>query len=310
MTPFVALLLSAGALVVVPVGLRRIEGRIGPRMVHRLGLPALILGVGLLELVLLLMATPVWANLFRLDVLAHVCERVLAHLGLLSPPAVGWAASVVALIPPVRAVWAWRSGRREMETARLLLEAARPVLFRGRRIFVFDSSDRLAMAIPGPRGGILVTRGLQNALHPCELDVVVAHEAAHLEGRDHRYLMALRALEVAFGLSRPVGRTIRYALERAADEAACGAERSRRRLAAEALCRAVGGKAAILPLLAPAATVVARVRALSRPAVVPSAWAVRGTVLGVGGMVAGGLGSVGAWIGHAHQALTLAICTL
>ncbi len=310
MTPFVALILSAGALLMAPVGLRRIEARIGPRMVHRLGLPALVLGVILVELVLVLMATPVWAGLFRLDLLAHICERVLAHLGLLSPSPVGWAASVAAAVLPLRAAWAWRAGRRELQTARALLAIARPTTFRGRRVFVLDLPERLAMAVPGPGGGVLVTEGLLRALHPCELDVVVAHEVAHLDARDHRRLMALRSLEVAFGLSYPMGRSIRYALERAADEAACGPEGGRRRLAAAALCRAVGLGAGTVAFLAPAATVAARVRALARPAVVPSAWAVRGTVLGVGAVVVGGLGSVGAWIGHAHQALVVAVCAL
>ena len=197
-----------------------------------------------------------------------------------------------------------------MANARMLLAAAQPVSFRGRQVYVVDSPHRMALAIPGSEGRVLITSGLRRALHPCELEVAVAHERAHLDSGDHRHLMILQALEVAFGLSRRVGGSLRYALERAADETACGREQDRRHLAARALCRAAGVAPMTVPLLAPAATVAARVKALARPPVVPNVWAVRGSIMSVGGVVVGGVGSVGAWVGHAHQALTLAICTL
>ena len=58
---------------------------------------------------------------------------------------------------------------------------------------IVDSDALLAVAVPGRRGGVLVSRGLLRALDRAQLQVVFQHEASHLRHGHHRYL-ALGAL--------------------------------------------------------------------------------------------------------------------
>lgn len=81
----------------------------------------------------------------------------------------------------------------------------------------------MALAVPGRRGGVLVSRGLMAALSPAELGVVLQHEGSHLRHAHHRYL-ALGAL--AAGVLPPLrslNERMRFALERWADEDAAEA---------------------------------------------------------------------------------------
>ncbi|GAA2723894.1 M56 family metallopeptidase [Actinocorallia aurantiaca] len=81
----------------------------------------------------------------------------------------------------------------------------------------------IAVAVPGRRGGVLVSRGLLQALEPAELEVVFRHESSHLRHRHHRYL-AVGAL--AAGTLPPLrwlNERMRFALERWADEDAADA---------------------------------------------------------------------------------------
>jgi hypothetical protein len=81
----------------------------------------------------------------------------------------------------------------------------------------------IALAIPGRRGGVLVSRGLLTALTPPELRVVFEHEGSHLRHRHHRYLAAgALAAGVLPPLRRLDGR-LRLAVERWADEDAAEA---------------------------------------------------------------------------------------
>jgi hypothetical protein len=81
----------------------------------------------------------------------------------------------------------------------------------------------IALAIPGRRGGVLVSRGLLTSLTPPQLRVVFEHEGSHLRHRHHRYLGAgALAAGVLPPLRRLDGR-LRLAVERWADEDAAEA---------------------------------------------------------------------------------------
>jgi Zn-dependent protease with chaperone function len=77
-----------------------------------------------------------------------------------------------------------------------------------------------AFTLPGAPGRIVVTEGLRAALSTDQLDVVLAHERAHLDSHHHRYVDAARLAAAGQPLLRPVARMVEYGVERWADERA------------------------------------------------------------------------------------------
>jgi Zn-dependent protease with chaperone function len=86
-----------------------------------------------------------------------------------------------------------------------------------------DTDVPLALAVPGRRGGVLVSRGLLRELSAAELEVVFQHERSHLRHRHHRYLAlgTLAARTVPFLAA--LDARLRFAVERWADEDAAEA---------------------------------------------------------------------------------------
>ena len=132
------------------------------------------------------------------------------------------------------------------------------------------SSDPIAMAVPGRRGGIVLSRGLRSSLSGRELQVVIAHEQAHLRYRHHRYLAASSICTAALPFLRRVDDNLRFAIERWADEAAASKVRDRQ-LVARTIARVAlpptGTR--VTPALSDVG-VVARVEALLEEAPPPS----------------------------------------
>ena len=129
-------------------------------------------------------------------------------------PVPGWLGIPAALLTAfsmvvlVRAVVRWtREIRDARECAAGLLETDVPI----------------AVAVPGRRGGVLVSRGLLAALTPRELEVVFQHERAHLRHRHHRYLAIGSLAAAVVPPLRPLDRRLRLATERWADEEAAEA---------------------------------------------------------------------------------------
>lgn len=116
-----------------------------------------------------------------------------------------------------------------------------------------------AFAVPGRPGRIVVTTGMREQLSDNQLDAVIAHERAHLDGGHHR-LVALADLAAA---AHPalwwVARHVGYLVERAADEQAALAVGNRRTVA-----HAIGRAS-----LAAAGTVALGLHAAGRGGVVP-----------------------------------------
>ena len=121
-----------------------------------------------------------------------------------------------------------------------------------------------AYALPGGlrrSGRIVVTSGMLRALAPAELDVLLAHERAHLTACHHRFLLLADLAAALHPLLRPLRDGAAYAVERWADEAAAVSVADRR-LVARAIGRAAlagGGRA---PLRMAAGPVPRRVAAL------------------------------------------------
>ncbi|WP_131735498.1 M56 family metallopeptidase [Actinomadura roseirufa] len=81
----------------------------------------------------------------------------------------------------------------------------------------------IAVAVPGRRGGVLLSRGLMRGLTPDELQVVFRHEESHLRHRHHRYLAAGALAAALLPPLRPLRDRLLLSVERWADEDAAEA---------------------------------------------------------------------------------------
>ncbi len=106
----------------------------------------------------------------------------------------------------------------------------------GDRSLVVVKTDHLdAFTTPEPRGRIVVTTGLLQALEPTERRVVLAHERSHLQHRHPWWVLAADLAAAVNPSLTPTARTVAQAVERWADEdAAASVERP---LAARTLAR-------------------------------------------------------------------------
>ncbi|MCH0540899.1 M56 family metallopeptidase [Streptomyces sp. MUM 203J] len=183
-------------------------------------------------------------------------------------------AAIPALIAVVTACAraAWRHHRVRLRAARALSGLA------GRPVVVLPDDTPYAYALPkGLRGRdqVVVTTGLLDELDSAERRALFAHERAHLTGRHHRFLLAVRLAARANPFLRPLRTAVTYTAERWADEDAATRVGSRRLVA-----RAVG-KAALVSRGAPTTTLAGfaapgpvprRVAALLRPAPSARVW--------------------------------------
>ncbi|CAM5459335.1 membrane protein [Streptomyces spiroverticillatus] len=159
-------------------------------------------------------------------------------------------------------------------------------------VAVLPDDQPYAYALPGTQGRILVSTGMLAALTDTERHALLAHERAHLAGRHHRLLLAVRLAGCANPLLRPLHRVVGYCTERWADEEAARATGDRR-----ATARAVGkaalvsrkGRGAVFPGLAAFAEpgpVPRRVAALLGPLPPANGWPPALTSAGVAALVA------------------------
>ena len=100
-------------------------------------------------------------------------------------------------------------------------------VFQDRKVFgdvdgveVVLSSQPVAFAVPGPRGGVVISNSLLSALDRHERSVVLAHENAHLRHRHHLYIHLVETCATALPFLRPFARKVKYLTERWADEVA------------------------------------------------------------------------------------------
>lgn len=100
------------------------------------------------------------------------------------------------------------------------------------RLVVTPDANADAYAVPGRPGRIVLTGGMLRVLEPVDLDVLLAHEHAHLNHRHHVYATLARLAATANPLVRPLARAVDLSIERWADEEAATAAGSRRTVAA------------------------------------------------------------------------------
>ncbi|MET9555217.1 M56 family metallopeptidase [Streptomyces sp. NPDC006645] len=140
----------------------------------------------------------------------------------------------------------------------------------------------------GSSGRIVVSTGMLACLEPPEREALLAHERAHLAGRHHRLLLAVRLAGCANPLLRPLMSAVTYGTERWADEEAARVTGDRRTTAlAVGKAALVSRHASVPPLPAFAAgPVPRRVAALLGPVPPDRRWPPALTPTGVAAYVA------------------------
>lgn len=142
-----------------------------------------------------------------------------------------WAGLVAGVLLAIAVVRAGRAARSDRRTRRRL-----PTCDDG--VLIIDSEQPAAYAVPGRRGGVVVSTGMMDALELPEQAVLWAHERSHLTHNHHRYLMAT---EMAVAVVPPLRRLVdqvHFATERWADEDAASEVGGDRSLVARAIARA------------------------------------------------------------------------
>ena len=233
-------------------------------------------------------------RLVGLPRVARACDAMLGHL-IPSGSVVAWG--VLGVSASVLLIAAHSLHRWRCITERSWLEpgVARRLHRHGaHEVVVLDHSRPRAVSVPGRRGRpgqVVVTRGLLDSLSPAELELVCAHEAAHLRLGHGRYLALATAVERAMWFWPPAKascRALRLALERWADETAAGEDPvARARLRGALLAVAVESAEPTLAAFSALDGLAERLSAMSEPtgASVPALWwpvlLVPGLVLGV-----------------------------
>lgn len=207
-------------------------------------------------------ATVVWAlSLLAFGALLGVpevtsqvgwCQGALLA-GHRAPPIVGLAAGLTLIIGAARLFRFELRWRRSVTRHRHADE-----------LTVLETSDRVAYSVPGPKGTVVVSRGLLHALGADERAALLAHERCHLTRGHHRYLRAAGLSAAAVPGLAALARHVRIATEREADEAAAEAVGDRRTVA-RAIAAAIGPPSPAAAAAAGEHAVTERIHALLYP---------------------------------------------
>lgn len=301
------LLLAGLCLIALPRAARRLGRRLAPAEWARLCVVALAAGAAVLELSVLLYASPTVLRAAGVPELADLCERAL---GVLLPGGalLGWPAAFVAVaLPLLTGAGALRARRcqRAVHVEACIGEHER---FGEHALVVLPTERVMAFCANGPKPQIVVSRGLVAALTPDEVDAVLRHEAAHLENHHQRFLVLASALDHGLGVLRFIrGSTaaLRTALERWADEVAAGSSCASRNVLRRALLRATTAMMSpAVPAFSLADTVAERLAALDDEAPCSSALR-RAAAYAPGGVISAAvIVAIGAWAGEARHLLS------
>lgn len=252
-------LLAVGLMLLVLPGIpRRPPRRLPQSEWTPLATAAFVVGALAVEVALVLAATPAIASVVADPALVDRCRGALSPLAT-DPSPLSWAAAVLAVTFAVRALL---SGGRSYTRARCTrvdpwLGEHEPR--QGFDLVVLPTERLVAFGVSGSRRQVVISDGLVHAFEPAQVDAVIGHEAAHLRLRHPQVLVALAAIEAAFGWVSAVGRsaaTLRAGLETWADEEAGARDDATRRSLCQALAGVVDG----------AGITSDRVRRLERPA--------------------------------------------
>lgn len=321
----IALVVSSLSLLGLPCLLRRLTlaRRLPPAEWAQLSLALLVFGAVAFETALVLLGAPTVLRALGVPALADICQRMLGDLVPGGPVVGWWAAGSAVAIPLIGGRGALRAARahRALHVESLI---GRHEQFGEHELVVLPTNQLFAFSLTGDgraaRSQVVVSERLVQELPPTELDAVLRHEAAHIEGRHQRYLVLITTLEhglVLLPFLRRSTAALRGALERSADERAAGASPEGRAALRAALLHVTSA------MVAPGATVTAfsssadsvleRLQAMEEapPAPGPCRASLRRGLVYLPAFLLGAatIVSLGLWLDQAHFVLaTMGIC--
>lgn len=222
------------ALLSLPGAAKRWLRPIHPARAVALTRLALVGGIVLVVSGLVTMVAPTLLEDVGAHHLVGICRRVLHDVLSLGHPG-GFAALMALVVISVRMVSAVCRTNAAQRAVRLEPWIGRHRRFGHYRIVVVDRPEPIAAAA---RDQIIVSSSLEDMLNSEQFDMLLRHEAAHVEAKHHRHLTAAAALDSVFGWLRPIGASLaalRLGLERWADEEAVGTDPKKREILSSAL---------------------------------------------------------------------------
>lgn len=263
------LLIAGFGLVALPGATYSSFGRfLPPRSWVQACTTALVTGTIVLELTLLLYASVLLPRTNATSSMVAVCIRML---GTLIPENIisAWIALCLASAVAVLAVFGWVEGRRIRRNAHVDRSLGEHDSFGPDHLVTLPSEEVVCYSVGGRSRQIIISTGLVKSLTELELNMVLAHEAAHIGLKHDRLLAVLGALGRSFWFFPPMRMSaagLRTAMEQSADEFAASTTEEGRSLLYSAL-RRVTAQLVGLDVAAFSATdtVAARLGALERP---------------------------------------------
>lgn len=146
-------------------------------------------------------AMPLWIRhaQWMADCFARVTGSVESRAGAVAHAGLMTVVAVVVVMFPFAV---WRTGRGALRMRARSHRHARMArvighCMPGSDTVVVDTTDRIAYCVAGRPNTIVVTTGALAVLTPDQLQAVLAHERAHLTGRHHLVLAAVRGMAAA-----------------------------------------------------------------------------------------------------------------
>ncbi|MDA8284852.1 MAG: M48 family metalloprotease [Actinomycetota bacterium] len=264
----VLLVLAGLGLVALPGLLRGFGRRLAPRDWARLSAVALVGGFGVFELGLLLYAAPTVLAAVDAFGLAAFCRQML---GGVAPggAAAGWTAGALATLVAGSGALSLMKGRRIHRSTRVEPWLGEHTRLGRHELVVLPRDELVALSVDCHGGQVVVSSGLVGVLRHDELDVVLAHEAAHLDHGHQRYLTLASVVRHGLAFFPLTARSVTalvVALERWADEVAVATtEDGRARLRSSLLRVTASVVGPELAAFSAADTVLERLGALEAP---------------------------------------------
>jgi len=138
-------------------------------------------------------------------------------------PLMGWFSMATIVAIGVATTKVTATARRRRQSLRGSLIFADVDCVAGVPVAILPTLDDVAVAVPGPTDLVVVSRGIQQRLHPDEYAAVLAHERAHLRLNHHRDLLTVRALQKSLWFIPGIGsatNTLHQCIEAEAHESA------------------------------------------------------------------------------------------
>lgn len=267
------LILAIGAvLVAIPGMFSRWGRRVQPATWARLSGACLVGGFATIEVAALLYAVPSLVARVSGGAVESICYRMIEQFAPGGLPAAVFFGAVASMLP----VWALRTLRHVRRTRHQVFVAADigcHTSHMGYDVVTLDTPNPIAFSVRAPAPQIVLSTATTSCLSDEQLNLVLNHEAAHLDHHHQAYLSAAGVVDACLGIvpfTRRSTAELRLALERWADEAATGAPPARRVLrvalrsvAATMLDPAIAG-------LSPIDNLAERMVALGQPPVSPT----------------------------------------